>query len=365
MSKFFIIAGEASGDMHGANLVKEISKQRAACEFTAWGGDRLEAENVKILKHYRELAFMGFVEVLMNIRTILKNIKLCKSQIKAFKPDALILIDYPGFNMRIAKWAKAENIKVLYYISPQVWAWKKKRVFKLKETVDQMYAILPFEKDFYAKYGMNIEFVGHPLLDEITQKKTDKIQSEKPIVALLPGSRRQEIKRILPIMLEGISNIDSHQITIGMAPSIPLDFYRSLVKNPSIELVAGRTYDLLNSADMALVTSGTATLETALFSVPQVVCYKGNFISYIIAKNLIDLKFISLVNLIMDKEIVTELIQNECNPENISRELELLKNEVHRKQLLSDYEDLKVKLGNSGASKLTAHLMLKSLDKQN
>ena len=361
MTKFYIVAGEASGDMHGANLVKAIKSLDSRVEFRAWGGDRLESEGALIQKHYRELAFMGFVEVAKNIRTILNNIKQCKQEIKDYDPDALILIDYPGFNMRIADFAKKEGYKVFYYISPQVWAWKKNRVFKLKKSVDRMYTILPFEKAFYAGFDMDVDYVGHPLLDEIAQRKINIISSDKEILVLLPGSRKQEIKKMLPQMYAAVKDKNDYQIIIAQAPSIPEEFYSNIINTKKVKLIANQTYDLLSSAKLALVTSGTATLETALFEVPQIVCYKGNWISYFIAKNLVDIKFISLVNLIMDKEIVKELIQKECNPQNISREFELLETSSKQSEIKENYGLLKSKLGNSGASKLTAELMLKKL----
>ncbi|MEM7162952.1 MAG: lipid-A-disaccharide synthase [Bacteroidota bacterium] len=362
MNKLFVIAGEASGDMHGANLIHEFKKLNKECSIQCWGGDKMKHEGAVLKKHYRELAFMGFIEVLLNIKTILRNIKLCKKQISDFHPDALILIDYPGFNMRIAKWAKAKGMRVYYYISPQVWAWKKNRVFKLKKTVDRLYTILPFEKSFYAKFGMEVDYVGHPLLDEIQKNEFDHIQADKNIIALLPGSRKQEVAKMLPLMLDAIKDKIDYEVMIAMAPSLDIEFYDSIVQKRNVKFVRNQTYSLLKSAKIALVTSGTATLETALFEVPQVVCYKGNYLSYLIAKNLIDLKFISLVNLIMDEAVVTELIQKDCTSENILREFELLEKteNYHRQKEL--YGRLKEILGSQGASKLTAELMLKSMN---
>ena len=362
MSKrLYIIAGEASGDMHGANLIRQLKIKDPDLDIRAWGGDRMKAEGAEVIKHYRDLAFMGFVEVLFNLRTILRNIKFCKSDILEFKPDAVILIDYPGFNLRIGDFVKKNGIKVFYYISPQVWAWKQKRVFKIREIVDEMFVILPFEKAFYNNFDMDVHFVGHPLLDEIGNSENfKKIKSEKPILALLPGSRKQEIKRMLPMMLKAAKDQENLEIVVAGAPSIPDSFYQKII-GPDIRIASNQTYDLLNSAHIAVVTSGTATLETGLFGVPQVVCYKGNFISYLIARQLVKVNFISLVNLIMDKEIVKELIQSECSSDNISDQISSLSLEESRKRLKFEYAELRKKLGGSGASELTASLVLKNL----
>lgn len=361
MTKFYIIAGEASGDMHGANLIKELKTQHPSSEFRVWGGDRMSEAGADVVKHYRSLAFMGFLEVILNIRTIIKNMKFCKSDIEEYKPDAVILIDYPGFNMRIGEHVKKLGIKVFYYISPQVWAWKKNRVFKLKKMVDRMFVILPFEKDFYSDFKMDVDYVGHPLLDEIATRKQKNLSSTLPILALLPGSRKQEIKKLLPVMLEAIKSKTEYEIKIAGAPSIPDEFYKSFVADHSIEIIRNQTYDLLSSAEYALVTSGTATLETALFEVPQVVCYKGSSFSYAIAKKLVDVKYISLVNLIMDKELVKELIQKECKPKNILDQLELLEKPAYVENMRMGYKALKEKLGGKGASKITANLLLRNM----
>ena len=361
MTKFYIIAGEASGDMHGANLIKELKKQHSNSEYRAWGGDRMKEEGANVVKHYRDLAFMGFLEVIMNLRTILGNIKACKSDIEKYKPDALILIDYPGFNMRIGEFAKKKGLKVFYYISPQVWAWKKDRVKKLKKMVDRMFVILPFEKDFYSEYEMEVDYVGHPLLDEIANGERQIISSEKPILALLPGSRKQEIKKLLPVMLEAVREQSKFQIAVAAAPSVSLLFYKEMVQDDQVQIIENRTYDLLHSAKYALVTSGTATLEAALFRVPQVVCYKGSAFSYAIAKRLVDIKYISLVNLIMDSEVVKELIQKECSVKNIQKELELLQDPEKSNEIVITYAQLKEKLGGKGASGITAKLLLRSM----
>lgn len=327
------------------------------------------------VKHIKDLAFMGFLEVIANLRTILSNIKLCKNDILNFKPDAIILIDYPGFNLRIADFAKRNNIPVHYYISPQVWAWKQNRVFKIKKIVDQMYCILPFEKDFYKKFEFDVHYVGHPLVDAVQEFKSHALErgpflnqyklDSKKILAVLPGSRRQEIKIKLPIMLKAAQSFSNHQILIAGAPNIPIDFYQQLAGNQKIHVIQNDTYNLLNNSDLAMVTSGTATLETALFKVPEVVCYKGSSISYQIAKRLIKVKYISLVNLIMDKLIVKELIQNDLTAENITSELKLFDKAEsdQRKHVMSAYHELELKLGGGGASEKTAQLILNFTEK--
>ncbi|TNE98829.1 MAG: lipid-A-disaccharide synthase [Bacteroidetes bacterium] len=370
--KLYIIAGEASGDLHGSNLMKAILQEDSSVQFRFWGGDRMIGVSENCVKHIKELAFMGFVEVLMNIRTILGNIQFCKNDILSFKPDALVLIDYPGFNLRIAEWAKEQGIPVHYYISPQVWAWKESRVKKIRASVDHMYVILPFEKEFYKGHNMEVEYVGHPLIDAIENFKRDEsgtissfrerygIQSDKPIIALLPGSRSQEIKVKLPIMLEAAKKYrEDYQIIIAGAPTRDEAFYRQFSSDTIISL--NETYALLSNADYALVTSGTATLETALFGVPEVVCYKGSKISYLIARSLIKIKYISLVNLIMDNEVVKELIQDECNPKNIRQELDrLMSNDVNH-TMKEQFNDLRNKLGEGGASAKVARSLLKTI----
>ena len=370
--KYYLIAGEASGDLHGANLMRALQQIDPKAEFRFWGGDRMEAVGGKLIKHYRDLAFMGFWEVVTNLRTILRNIDFCKRDITQFQPDALIFIDYPGFNMRIAKWAKEKGIPTHYYISPQIWAWKENRIKAIKRDVDAMYVILPFEKDFYeGKHQYPVHFVGHPLLDAITTRKEVSEEvfkrenglDERPIIALLPGSRKQEIAKMLSVMLSVVGSYHQYQFVIAGAPSLGYDFYKQFIKEENVHFVTGKTYDLLSHAHAALVTSGTATLETALFNVPEVVCYRGNWISYQIAKRVISLKYISLVNLIMDAPIVTELIQGELNTKNLKTELEKLLNPEHRAKLLKDYKTLREKLGNEGASERTASLILNSLQK--
>ncbi len=356
--KYYIIAGEASGDLHGSNLMKAIFKKDPQAEIRFWGGDLMQEAGGTLVKHYRDLAFMGFAEVVMNLKTILNNIKFCKADIQEFKPDAIIFIDYPGFNMRIAKWAKEIGIPTHYYISPQIWAWKENRIKAIKRDVDFMYVILPFEKDFYEKkHHFPVEFVGHPLIDAIHNREhidEDSFRKEfdlddKPVIALLPGSRKQEISKMLSEMLAVVKDFPAYQFVIAGAPSQEYDFFKQFLKDQNVHFISNRTYDLLSIASAALVTSGTATLETALFKVPEVVCYKGNWISYQIAKRIITLKYISLVNLIMDKEVVTELIQGECNPKRIRKELHKILETSQREKLLQDYEILEKKLGGIGA----------------
>ncbi|PZR08733.1 MAG: lipid-A-disaccharide synthase [Flavobacterium psychrophilum] len=368
--KYYIIAGEASGDLHGSNLMKELFKQDPNAEIRFWGGDLMQKVGGTLVKHYRDLAFMGFAEVIQNLKTILNNIKFCKQDIKSFNPDVLIFIDYPGFNMRIAEWAKKEGFKTHYYISPQIWAWKENRIKAIKRDVDQMYIILPFEKDFYEqKHNFPVQFVGHPLIDAIhSRPQTDEVAfrkefslNERPVIALLPGSRKQEISKMLEGMLSVVNDFPDYQFVIAGAPSQEFSFYQQFLGKSNVKFISNRTYDLLSIAHAALVTSGTATLETALFKVPEVVCYKGNWISYQIAKRIITLKYISLVNLILDKEIVKELIQDDFNTKNIRAELQKILTPEHRENLLKQYDLLEEKLGGDGASEKTARLIIKSL----
>ena len=368
--KIYIIAGEASGDLHGSNLMKALLRQNPSIDFRFWGGDKMTAIAGEPVKHIKDLAFMGFLEVILNLRTILKNIKICQSDVEKFKPDALVLIDYPGFNLRIAEFAKARNIKVLYYVSPQIWAWKEKRGFKIKRIVDELYCILPFEKEFYKRFDMDVHYVGHPLVDAIMEYKTNAISQqdfitacdldERPILALLPGSRKQEIKIKLPIMLEAAKKYTDHQIVVAGAPNLSAKFYLEIAGNQTIQLIANRTYDILNNAHIAMVTSGTATLETALFNVPQVVCYKGSAISYQIAKRLVKIDYISLVNLILNREAVKELIQNELTVKAIQHEMDLLIEGAPREKMLSDYKEIENILGGGGASDKVASLILEN-----
>lgn len=345
--KYYIIAGEASGDLHGANLIGELKKLDTQADIRAWGGDKMQSAGAVLVKHFKDLAFMGFVEVAMNIKTILSNIAFCKKDITAYNPDVLILVDYPGFNLRIAKWAKSKGIKVIYYISPQVWAWKESRVKEMKKNIDKMLVILPFEKTYFAeKWNWNVVYTGHPLvhiIEEFKNAEVQKLPYDKPVIALLPGSRKQEINKKLPIMLQVSKAFPEYQFVIAKAPAQEDAFYeRFLQHHTNVSTIKNETYKLLANASAALVTSGTATLETALFEVPEVVCYKGNNISYMIAKKLIKVKFISLVNLIMDRMIVRELIQDELTVRNLVTELnDLLHSDKRKAQLEKDYQELK------------------------
>lgn len=368
--RYYIIAGEASGDLHGSNLMKALYKEDPSAEIRFWGGDLMQNEGGTLVKHYRDLAFMGFAEVVMNLKTILDNIKFCKADIEKFNPDVIIFIDYPGFNMRIAKWAKQKGIKTHYYIAPQIWAWKENRIKAVKKDFDKLFVILPFEKDFFeVKHGFPVEFVGHPLIDAIHNRpKTDEASfrkennlDERKIIAILPGSRKQEISKMLSIMLSIVGDFPDYQFVIAGAPSQEYHFYEQFLTTKNVKFVSNKTYDLLSISIAALVTSGTATLETALFKVPEVVCYKGSWASYQIAKRIITLKYISLVNLIMDEEVVTELIQEKLNPKNLKTELSKLLEDSYRKALLQKYDELESKLGGVGASEKTAKLILKEL----
>lgn len=360
--RYYIIAGEASGDLHGSNLIKELKKSDGSASFRCWGGDLMQAAGADIVKHYRELAFMGFAEVLLNLRTIFRNLAFCKEDILHYKPDAIILIDYPGFNLRIAEWAKANGFRIIYYISPQVWAWKENRVKKMKRCIDLMLVILPFEKDYYKnKWNWNVEYVGHPLVEVVEEFETvGKLgvrsleagsgRREAGVIALLPGSRKQEIRKKLPVMLEVSTHFPDYQFVVAKAPGVDDSFYEAMLQPyNNVSSVSNQTYALLSNASAALVTSGTATLETALFGVPEVVCYKGNAISYQIARRIINIKYISLVNLIMDKPVVKELIQAEMNTENLQKELSLLLNDSGKRlQLKQDYAVLKQLLSRGG-----------------
>lgn len=368
--KYYIIAGEASGDLHGANLMKALYKEDSSAEIRFWGGDLMQNVGGTLVKHYRELAFMGFAEVIMNLKTILNNIKFCKSDIEKFNPDVIIFIDYPGFNMRIAKWAKERNIKTHYYIAPQIWAWKENRIKEIKRDFDKLYVILPFEKDFFeVKHKFPVEFVGHPLIDAIQNRVKIDSESfrkqnnldEKPIIAILPGSRKQEISKMLDVMLSVVDDFQDYQFVIAGAPSQEFSFYKTFLNGKNIKFISNKTYDLLSNSHAALVTSGTATLETALFKVPEVVCYKGSWASYQIAKRVITLKYISLVNLILDEEVVTELIQDECNTKKIKEELTKILKGNHRENILQKYEELEQKLGGAGASNKTAKLIIENI----
>jgi len=362
--KYYLVAGEASGDLHGANLMKALKMADPSAEFRYFGGDKMQAEGGTLVKHYAEMAFMGFTEVVLNLGTILRNMKSCKADLLSYQPDALILIDFPGFNLKIAEFAKQKGIKVCYYISPKVWAWNQKRVLKIKRVVDQLFCILPFEVDFYKQWGMEVNYVGNPLLDEIATFNPSKSfypdhhLSEQKIIALLPGSRKQEIERLLPDMLSVTNQFPDYQFVIAAAPTFSEAYYQQFIGNKAVKLVFSQTYQLLHHAHAALVASGTATLETALFKVPQVVLYRGGAISVGIARMVIKIKFISLVNLIMNKKVVEELIQQDCNPTLIAQNLNKIVDGEDRKQMLASYDDLAGLMGKPGASQRTAKLIV-------
>jgi lipid-A-disaccharide synthase len=362
--KYYVIAGEASGDLHGSRLIREILKREPDAEFRCWGGDRMQQAGGVIVKHYKDLAFMGFVEVLLNIRTILRNIRFCKADIESWKPDTLLLVDYPGFNMRIAKYAHNKGIRVVYYISPQVWAWRQSRIHNIHKRTDLAFVVLPFEKEFHARFGYHVEFVGHPLLDTINEFKanpafrTKSGLSEKPVIALIPGSRKQEISRILPIMLSVMPEFTDYQFVIAGVNSLGENFYQKYIKGLPVKVIIGSTYDLLHCSEAALVTSGTATLETGLIGTPQVVCYRMSFITALLAWMLVKVEHISLVNLVLNKAAVKELIQYRFNRSSVTEELRsILNDQVKISRMKADYIEMKHKLGDQGASAKAAELI--------
>jgi lipid-A-disaccharide synthase len=372
--RYFIIAGEQSGDLHGSNLIKELLITDKNAEIHCWGGDLMESAGAKLLVHYRKLAFMGFVAVIKNISAISKNIRLCKLQITEFRPDVVVFIDYPGFNLRMAEFAKKAGYKTFYYISPKLWAWNEGRVKKIKKFIDRMFIIFPFEVDFYKKHGITVEYQGNPLMDE-TEKRISAFPSkanmyrflgidEKPVIALLAGSRRHEIDLILPEMLKTVDRFPGYQFILAGVKNIPDELYFKIIGNLPVRLIKEKTYEILYVADAALVTSGTATLEAALYDVPQVVCYKGDFFSMLIAWMVIKVKYISLVNLIMNSEVVKELVQYDLKEKALLTELKaILPGGEKREKLLSDYEVLKNILGSAGASGRIAHEMVAELTK--
>ena len=356
--KYYIIAGEASGDLHAANLIKELRKRDTHADIRFWGGDKmLEAGGTQVM-HYKDTAFMGFLEVAKNLPTILNFIKFCKQDIQAYKPDAIILVDYPGFNLRIAKWAKEAGFTVYYYISPTVWAWKASRVHIVGKNVRKMFTILPFEKAFYKKYNYDVEYCGHPLLDAIAQYKpvlANLVVAPDNLLLLLPGSRKQEVEAMLPVMLQAAATLPGARIVIAGVNALPESLYKSLTAGYTVEVVYNQTYDMLSQARAAIVTSGTASLETALFNVPQMIVYKTSTISFTIAKWVANVKYIGLPNLIMDAPVVKELIQDDFTINNITAELGLIWNDTpRRKEILEQYAILKQKLGISGASSCVA-----------
>jgi len=360
--RYYVIAGEASGDLHGGNLIRQIRRLDPAADVRAWGGDNMQQAGATLVRHIRDLAFMGFVEVLKHLRTILNNISFCKKDMLDFKPDVLVLIDYPGFNLRIAKWAKAQGIKVVYYISPQIWAWKENRVHQIKKNVDKMLVILPFEEAFYQKWNFKVTYVGHPLVEVVAAAQAKPLPpaiSAKPIIALLPGSRLQELEAKLPVMLQLVPRFPDYQFVVAGAPTLNEESYAPYLRGTDAILLKGQTYDLLRQARAALVTSGTATLETALFGVPEVVCYRGNPLSYWLAKKLIKVKYISLVNLIMDAPVVPELIQQDLNPDNLEKTLApLLVASPQRQEMQERYKALWSSLGSLPASEKAAEAVV-------
>jgi lipid-A-disaccharide synthase len=368
--RYYLVAGEASGDLHGANLMKALKEQDAQAEFRFFGGDLMLAEGGTLVKHYADMAFMGFYEVAANLQAILKNIKFCKADIAAWQPDVLVLIDFPGFNLKIAEFAKKSGLLVCYYISPKVWAWNQKRVLRIKRIVDHLFCILPFEVNFYKEWGMAVDYVGNPLLDAVAAFNSDKnfIKRQnlgnKKIIALLPGSRKQEISRLLPPMLAVTDQFTNYQFVIAGAPSFTSEYYTQFTADKNIPVVFNATYDLLSHAEAAVVASGTATLETALFNVPQVVVYKGHPVSIGIGRLVIKIKFISLVNLIVNSQVVKELIQQESSPVNIAAELDnMLNNADYRDTMLANYDKLDERMGKPGASAKTATLIIKYTQK--
>ncbi|KOF01953.1 lipid-A-disaccharide synthase [Roseivirga seohaensis subsp. aquiponti] len=366
--KYYIIAGEASGDMHAANLMKQLKMRDSDAFFRVWGGDKMQAETNEMVRHFKDSSFMGIFNVLWNIRTIKKNFTLCENDIMTFKPDVLILIDNSGFNLRIAKYVRLSKLptRIYYYILPQAWAWKQKRVHTIHQWCHRVFAILPFEKDFYKSYGYDVDYVGHPILDALAQRKpsllgSDELMkefnlSEKPIIALLPGSRKQEIKTKLPAMLKVVDHFPEYQFVIAGSETIDLSFYKTYL-DTEVKIIFNRTYDILNNATAALVTSGTATLETALFRVPQVVCYKPGYVTYQLLSRIVKIKYICMVNLILDRMAVQELIEGDLNEKRLVKELGLILEGEKRAKMLKDYDELEVKMGGSGASARTAELM--------
>jgi lipid-A-disaccharide synthase len=357
--KFYIIAGEASGDLHASNLVREMKSLDPDAQFRGWGGDLMSTEGVFLVRHFHEVAFMGFTEVVTHLGAISSALKQCKSDILEYKPDAVILVDYPGFNLRIAEFCHEHKIRVIYYISPQIWAWKQSRVHKIRRNVDKMLVILPFEEAFYRKFDFKVTFVGHPLLDVTARPSkysgreefiTAHRLSGKPVIALLPGSRRQEITRMLPVMARMAGHYPGYDLVVAGAPSQERAIYERCLGNEGIRIIYGETYELLRYSTAGLITSGTATLETALLDLPEVVCYKGSAISYQIARRLVKISYISLVNLVMEREVVKELIQDEFKEKTLKAELDRLLDPENANRIKNDYQILKKKLGEKGAS---------------
>lgn len=366
--KYYIIAGEKSGDLHGSNLIKALKSEDQEAEIRCWGGDEMKKAGGDLVVHYKEIAFMGFWEVFVNLFTVLKYLAYCKKDIAKFNPDVIILIDYAGFNMKIAKFGKENGFRTFYYISPKVWAWNQSRALKIKKYVDRMFVILPFETTFFNRYDYKVDYVGNPLFDAINAYEVDEgfLQNndltEKPVIAILPGSRKQEIQNMLSVMLEIADDFQDFTFVVAGVDNVPEVFYEQVKAHPHVRIVFNNTYNLLANAHAAVVTSGTATLETALFNVPQVVCYKTSAVSYKIAKSLIKVDYISLVNLIAAKEVVKELIQDQMNTASVSRELKkIVEDTPERVEMLKEYEQLRTIMGNEKASQNTARLIIKYL----
>ena len=370
--KYYLIAGEASGDLHASNLMKALKKFDKNADFRYYGGDLMQKQGGVSVRNYKDVAYMGFVDVFLHLPAILNNIKFVKNDILKYKPDVVILVDYPGFNLRIAEFAHKQNFNVYYYISPKIWAWKQSRVHKIKAFVDKMFIIFPFEKEFYKKYDYKVEYVGNPIIDAIDTEKSDRKAfkkkynlSEKKIIALLPGSRKREIQHNFPLMLKVSELFPKYQFAVAAAPSLEKEIFYKYIKNKDIKLIYNNTYELLKHSEAAVVTSGTATLETAVLNIPELVCYKGDNISYHIAKRLVKVDYISLVNLVMGKEVIKELIQYDMTLENITKELKLiLNNDVYRNTMLQSFTLLREKLGGKGASERTAKIITESLENE-
>lgn len=377
--KYFLIAGEASGDLHGANLLKSLKEKDPNAEFVCFGGDLMEQQGAKVLKHYRELAFMGFIPVLLNLKTIFKNLDFCKKAILEYKPDVLILIDYPGFNLKIAKYIKLNTqIPIYYYISPKVWAWKEYRVKWFKKYVDKMFCILPFEVDFFKKHNYDVTYVGNPTVDEVYEYldthqddslshfiSENGLEPDKPIIALLAGSRKHEIQDNLPAMLESVKSYTDVQVVLACAPGIEISHYNEFVGNNNCHLVFGQTYRVLRYATIAIVTSGTATLETGLFRIPQVVCYKTMLPCLVTwyFKHFMNTPYISLVNLIARKTVVKELFAKKFSISNLKIEVDSLLNDMdYRSKMINEYSEMSTILGRRGASDHAAEVIIASLN---
>ena len=383
--RYYIVAGEASGDLHASNLIKALREKDPAAEIRGCGGDLMRNAGADLLLHYKDMAFMGFWEVFVHLSEVLGNINKCKKDILDWNPDVLVLVDYPGFNLRVAKFAKEQGIKVVYYISPQIWAWKKGRIKQIKRDVDEMMMILPFEKDFYAKQGMEVHYVGHPLLDAVSRDlperpdvinfRKDNQLDDREIIALLPGSRKQEINAILPNMLQMADRFPQYQFVVSTVSWLPKELYdkylhvetlrATSLRNSNVFTVCDQTYALLANAKAAIVASGTATLETAMIGTPQVVCYAGSELSYLIAKHLISgINYISLPNLILDTPVVTELIQHDYNPERLEKELRLITEDANNiSRMEAQYKELYTKLGNGSASGKAAEVVMETAEK--